>query len=302
MTGKIVLLLVCMLMQHLLVKAQDGQFIDREDSKIYYQTFGNGTPILIINGGPGMSSEGFIPLAKQLAKDHTAIIYDQRGTGKSTLASIDHTTVTLDLMIEDIEILRTHLGIEQWIVLGHSFGGMLAYYYASKHPERISAMIQSSSGGMDLALLSSLRIGDGLTSLQRDSLAFYSGKINRGDDSYQTRLKRGEFLAPAYLYNKKYVPVIAHRLTQGNSEINSLVWQNMQQIGFDTKNVLKKFDKPVLILQGAQDVLNPDIAQTSHRILTDSKLVIMDRCGHYGWLDRPDIYFREIEKFLINLP
>lgn len=302
MIKRISLLFGCMLMQPLLVSAQDGQFIDRKDSKIYYQTFGNGTPILIINGGPGMSSEGFIPLAKQLSKDHTAIIYDQRGTGKSTMGSIDYTTITLDQMIKDIEDLRTYLGIEQWIVLGHSFGGMLAYYYASKHPDRISAMIQSSSGGMDLALLSSLRITGGLTSLQRDSLAIYTEKINRGDDSYHTRLKRGEFLAPAYLYDQKYVPVIAHRLTQGNSEINSLVWHNMQQIRFDTKNTLKKFDKPVLILQGKQDVLGPDIAQTSHKLLPNSKLVILDRCGHYGWLDRPDIYFREIEAFLINLP
>ena len=49
---------------------------------IHFKTFGKGAPLLIINGGPGMSSEGFIPLAKKFGKTHQAIIYDQRGTGR----------------------------------------------------------------------------------------------------------------------------------------------------------------------------------------------------------------------------
>ncbi|MDZ7681598.1 MAG: alpha/beta fold hydrolase [Fodinibius sp.] len=78
----------------------------------------------------------------------------------------------MDLMIHDIEVLRTHLGIDQWNIMGHSFGGMMAYYYASKHPETIIGMIQSSSGAMDLRLLSTLDITESFTDMQRDSLAF----------------------------------------------------------------------------------------------------------------------------------
>lgn len=135
--------------------------------------------------------------------------------------------------------------------------------------------------------------------MERDSLAYYNAMINNGDDSYETRLKRGEFLAPAYLYNKDYVPVIAERLTQGNRRINSLVWQDLQRIRYDTKEVLKGFDKPVLILHGEQDVVGTGIAETAHEIFPDSKLVILERCKHYGWLDRPEKYFDEIENFLL---
>lgn len=275
--------------------------IELEESTIHYQIFGDGIPVLILNGGPGMSSEGFIPLAKKISKSYKTILYDQRGTGLSTLKQIDGSTITMDLMVKDIETLRNHLGIQKWIVMGHSFGGMLAYYYASKYPESVSGMIQSSSGGMDLALLDNLNITSGLTETERDSLAYYNAKINDGDDSYETLLKRGEFLAPAYLYNKDYVPVIAERLTQGNSRINSLVWQDLQRIEYDTKKVLKGFDKPVLILHGAQDVVGTGIAETAHQIFPDSRLVILERCKHYGWLDRPDKYFEEIENFLQQL-
>lgn len=281
--------------------AQSGNIIESEESKIHYQTFGSGNPILIINGGPGMSSEGFIPLAKRLAKNHRTIIYDQRGTGFSTIETVNITTITMDLMVEDVEALRKHLGYDEWIVMGHSFGGIMGYYYASKHPERVTAMIQSSSGGMDLALLNDLDITAGLTEMQADSLAYYSAKISEGDDSYETLLKRSQFLAPAYLYNQKHVPVVAERLTQGNSQVNGLVWQDLRRIKYDTKEVLRDFEKPVLILHGAQDVVGIGIAETADEILHDSKLVILDQCRHYGWLDRPEKYFGEIETFLINL-
>lgn len=281
--------------------AQIGDVLENEDSKIHYQTFGTGKPILIINGGPGMSSEGFIPLAKRLAKNYKTIIYDQRGTGLSTVETVGSTTITMDLMVDDIEALRKHLGYEEWIVMGHSFGGIMAYYYAAKHPGRVAAMIQSSSGGMDLALLSTLDITAGLTEMQADSLAFYSAIIRNGDDSYETLLKRGQFLAPAYLYNQKYVPVVAERLTQGNSQVNGLVWQDLRRINYDTKGALRDFAKPVLILHGAQDVVGTGIAETAHSVLPNSSLIILERCRHYGWLDRPEKYYGEIETFLFNL-
>lgn len=281
--------------------AQHGSFISGDHAKIHYQIFGAGMPILIINGGPGMSSEGFIPLAKRLAKNHRAIIYDQRGTGLSTVDNIGPATITMDLMVEDIETLRKHLGYDHWIVLGHSFGGMLAYFYASKYPGRVRAMIQSSSGGMDLTLLSELDIRTGLTQIQQDSLAYYTAKIRNGDNSRATRLKRGEFLAPAYLYNQKYVPIVAERLTQGDRLINSLVWQDLRRITYDTKAELADFAKPVLILQGAEDVVDIDIAKKAHRVLPESELVIMEHCRHYGWLDRPGAYFGAISTFLEKL-
>ena len=280
------------------VFAQKNENFNISGGTIHYQTFGKGSPILIINGGPGMSSQGFIPLAEELSKNHQTIIYDQRGTGTSSLNKIDSTTLTMDLMVQDIEQLRKHLGIQKWVVMGHSFGGRLAYYYATKHPENISAMIQSSSGGMDLQLLSSNGITARLTQTQRDSLAYYTQKINNGDTSHATLLKRGEFLAPAYLYNKKYVPIVAERLTQGNSRLNSLVWENLHLINYDTKQALKSFNKPVLILHGAEDVVNIEIAKTANKILPDSKLIILPKSSHYGWLDQKYMYFTAIENFL----
>ena len=278
--------------------AQTENFINNNGDVICFTTFGTGFPILIINGGPGMSSEGFMPLAKTLSENNKTIIYDQRGTGKSTLKAVNETTITLDLMVEDIEVLRTHLKIDSWIVLGHSFGGMLASYYTTKHSKNVKGLILSSSGGVDLSLLSRINITGQLTQKQQDSLSYWNQKIANGDTSHFARLQRGKYLASAYLYKKDFVDVVAERLTQGNSQINSLVWQNMHTIAFDCKKQLQQYTKPVLIIQGKQDIVNKDIAVKTHALFQDSKLVYIDECAHYGWLEQPEQYFKEINTFL----
>ncbi len=283
------------------ILSQENHILNTPGARLHYQTFGSGTPLLILNGGPGMSSEGFIPLAQELSKNNRTILYDQRGTGLSKLDKTDATTITMDLMVEDMETLRGHLEIEQWIVMGHSFGGILAYYYATKNPDRVMAMIQSSSGGMDLSLLTSLNITSGLSSMERDSLRFYNQKIYSGDTSYKTALKRGKFLAPAYLYNRENIAIIAERLTQGNSRINGLIWEDLRRINYDTKAMLQEFDKPVLILHGREDIVGLDIPREAHAILPNSKLVILEKTRHYGWLDNPEPYFGEINDFLEKL-
>src|SRR5436190_1951044 len=129
--------------------AQKEGFAESNGVRIYYRTFGTGTPVLIINGGPGLNSDGFVDLAKTLSAHNETIIYDQRGTGKSAMQKMEAATVTMQLMIDDMENLRKQLKIERWIILGHSFGGMLASYYATIDPDKIISMILSSSGGID---------------------------------------------------------------------------------------------------------------------------------------------------------
>lgn len=272
--------------------------IDTEGGVIHLESYGDGDPLLIINGGPGMSSEGFRTLASTLGKKQRAIIFDQRGTGQSDISSVSRSSITMDKMIEDIERIREYLNIEAWAVMGHSFGGMLASYYATKHPERISGLILSSSGGINMDLFNGLSLTSRLSQQNRDSLSYWTGKISRGDTSYHARLQRGKFLAPAYLYDQQYVPIIAERLTQGNVTINGLVFQDMRAMAFDCSSELKTFENPVLIIQGKQDIIPEKISVYAHNIFPNSTLNILDQCGHYGWLETPTEYFGAIESFL----
>ena len=108
---------------------------------IYFEQVGNpkGRPIVFLHGGPGGGIHAdyrrfFDP------KHYHIILFDQRGSGKSTPHAELQENTTWDL-VSDIEKIRTHLNIEQWLVFGGSWGSTLALSYAIRHPEKVLALI-----------------------------------------------------------------------------------------------------------------------------------------------------------------
>jgi proline iminopeptidase len=109
--------------------------------ELYYEQSGNpkGKPVVFLHGGPGGGTDPkmrcfFDP------KRYRIVLFDQRGSGKSrpSASLVDNTTWHL---VEDIETLRKHLGIERWQVFGGSWGSTLAIAYAQKHPERCTELV-----------------------------------------------------------------------------------------------------------------------------------------------------------------
>lgn len=293
----IFLSLICALVAY----GEESKYAISNNVKIHYQIIGEGDPILIINGGPGFSSDGFLPLAKSMADlGYQTIIYDQRGTGKSTLSVIDSSTITMDLMNADIEAIRKDLGFSQWVVFGHSFGGMMANYYATKYPEKIAAMILSSSGGIDLSLLETAQnnVFSKLSPSDIDSLNYWRAQMAEGTNFKMAQKQHANYLAKACVYNQKYAPIVSERLMQANMGLNSLVWRDLRRIDFDCKKELSYFDKPVLIIQGKDDIVSEALALKADSVFAHSTLVLMDSCRHYGWLDQPHTYFNHIADFL----
>lgn len=293
---RILLHIIILLAFSSILQAQSKGSIAYKDGVLSYTTYGKGDPVLIINGGPGIGSEGFGELAQILSENNRSILYDQRGTGASKVNS--DASMTIDLMVEDIEILREHLGYEKWFVLGHSFGGMLAYAYAAKYPQRICGMIQSHSGGMDLQLRNYPGLRDRLNRSQRDELNRLVQKINFGDTLRETRFQRANLMAIAYLHDTSRTSEVAERLMTVDRNINAQVWSDFNLINFDVSEEMKHFEKPVLILNGLDEIVHKNMAIHADSILPNSRLVLMENCGHYGWLERPEIYLKEVKEFL----
>jgi proline iminopeptidase len=108
---------------------------------LYFEECGNpkGKPILFLHGGPGSGIEEkhrqyFDP------KVYRIILFDQRGSGKSTPHAALEANTTWDL-VEDIEKLRDHLGITEWAVFGGSWGSTLSLVYAIMHPSKVRALV-----------------------------------------------------------------------------------------------------------------------------------------------------------------
>lgn len=301
---KILTLFLLCLTFPIIVICQENGLIEIENGVLHYKKYGKGEPLLIINGGPGLDCDGFIPLAELLSDKYMTIIFDQRGTGKSNLKHVDSITVTMEFMTKDIETIRNYLKIDKWIVLGHSFGGFMAEYYAIYYPESIKAMILSSTGGIDLSILDYFNdnIQIRLSQAERDSLKYWSNRLKQGDTTYNAKYNKGKYLASAYLYNKDYVSELAHRLAfEGNPQITSLVYKDLFKIKFDCKEALKYFTKPVLIIQGRQDIIGDGIAYETHLILKNSSIVFINKSGHYSWWEQSEQYKFEVEKFIASV-
>ena len=267
---------------------------------LHYRLFGttrpeDAAPLLVLNGGPGLSSEHFGDLAARLSRlagTRMTITFDQRGTGHSPLSRVDASTVNLAAMVEDIEALRIHLGIDEWIVFGHSWGGMYGMAYAVAHPERVRGLMLSASGGSDLEW----------TSHFQNNLRHRLGPERRAAyDRATTQRGRVEAMAAAYVFHPEHIPFVVEALTRpgaSNATVRSLVFQDLVRQEFDLRADLARFERPVLILHGRQDVLGTLVPYKTHQALPNSELVYLDACGHYLWLDQPDAYFEAISIFL----
>lgn len=109
--------------------------------ELYIEECGNpdGQPIVFLHGGPGA---GFSPFHRRLfdPAHYRIILFDQRGAGQSRPHADLRENTTWDL-VEDIEKLRKHLGIKQWLVFGGSWGSTLAIAYAETHPRSVSHLV-----------------------------------------------------------------------------------------------------------------------------------------------------------------
>jgi proline iminopeptidase len=286
------------------VSAQERGFAPSDGVDIHYTIIGEGKPLLLINGGPGYSSHHFEAIGKQISDStqRRIILFDQRGTGKSELETIDSTTVNMELMVKDIEVIRNHLGIDNWDVMGHSFGGILAMFYAAEYPTRISKLILSASGGIDASFVGYVtpNVRMRLSDHNREKLDHWSDPDNIADP-VEALNKRTEAFAEATVYDKSHVPDIVEALTVPGAyqnQINGLVWRDLLGKNYDLKPELQNFDKSTLIIQGRQDYVGDATAFRIHMTLPDSELFFINRSGHYMWLDRPEVYFNKLDTFL----
>jgi proline iminopeptidase len=109
--------------------------------RVYVEECGaaDGIPVVFLHGGPG---SGCKPYHRQFfdPQRYRVILLDQRGCGRSTPAGEVRDNDT-GRLLDDLEAIRTRLGIERWVVFGGSWGATLALLYAQRHPERVRALI-----------------------------------------------------------------------------------------------------------------------------------------------------------------
>lgn len=273
-------------------EAHEGRVL-RAGLEVHYRIYGAGAPLVILSGGPGFDCDYMQPVARELGKTYRAILVDLRGTGRSAPPVINHDTVNLKATLADLEAIREQIGARTWSVLGHSAGAVLALAYAANYPQSISSMLLVNSGPVRAesgrAEMDNLMLH--LTPQEREEMA------KSGAQDFGSLFK---YLAPGYFYDRSHVAELPPAFGPANfhAETANLLSADIFAGSGDLRPGLKDFSKPVLIIAGRQDPCDPAMQYEIHLALKNSTLRLLDRCGHFSWIEQPAEFYPAVREFL----
>lgn len=253
---------------------------------------GQGTPLLLINGGPGFDHT-FLHLSTvwdQLAEARPVIFFDQPGTGQSWPVGADD-TLTVAEVLESVEAIREAIGVRSLAVLGHSWGGYVALAYALRHPGRVERVLVIDSVAPRVSatellwdmLFPEFTAAEGELSADdpADVQAYIRGRLARSIHSPEIRDDvLGRLGAVAY-----------------NAAQETLLWEDAE--AHDLTDDLARVAVPVLVGTGRFDTnVGPRTAWRIHRAIPGSEFVVWERSGHYPMLEEPTEFLAVVARFL----
>jgi pimeloyl-ACP methyl ester carboxylesterase len=118
-----------------------GEYAEVNGVNMYYEKHGTGRPLILLHGGLA-SGEMFGPILPALAESHQVIVPDLQGHGRT--ADIDR-PIDHRLMADDIAALIDHLGLDKPDLIGYSLGGGVAFFVASKYPEKVGRLVMAAA-------------------------------------------------------------------------------------------------------------------------------------------------------------
>lgn len=270
---------------------------------VYYRTFGNGDPLLIIGGGPGDASDRYLSLCELLSSDIHCIMPDQRGTGKSVPAVIDSTTISVELTLADFEAVRKKLGFKKWNVLGFSYGGYLASLYAHYYPESVSSLVLLGSAGLNTNAFGHFRdnIFSRMQAVDKDKYNFWADSARFTQNPTHALAEIVRAMMPGYFYDRKKSLLVSEAITDTSFDIHGMgkwIWKDIGNKKLDLAKMEKKFSGPVLILHGRQDPLGEGVPLSLSEYYKNSELVFVEKAGHYSWIEQPEKIKESIKTFM----
>ena len=280
--------------------AQDGSFVSA-GVELHYRSAGSGTPAVILSGGPGFTVDYVVPVGDFFPTGYRRIYLEQRGTGKSRPATLDPKSLTLQTVVEDLEALRLQLKQDRLLLVGHSWGGMLAMAYAVAHPDRVDRLILIGSGGPTLEFTQ--WFGDNIDARLRpediEARTYWQAAAKNGTAPDKVALENVRAIVPGYFFDRKKGLAFATELKDGVlfQDVNQLLFTDLGK-HYDLRAGLRKLNRPVLILQGHQDPIGDKTAEDIHGLIAGSALSYINKSGHFPWIEQPDDFRRAIAEFL----
>lgn len=256
---------------------------------LFVVELGDGPPVVVLHGGPGAHHDYLLPAFSRLADEYRLCFYDQRGGGRSRVPRPYE--ITWRDHVADLELLRETWGLDHLVLIGYSWGGLLALLYAAEHPERAQALVllAPAAGWGDYPR----RFKEELQRRWRAELEA-SGLRDRGADAYRRR--RFDLSVAGYYRDPRDALDSAPFAVQMQAQ--QATWASLRGHGSELQRRLRTLTVPTLILHGRYDPIPLEWAEELAKIVTTARLEVLENSGHVPYVEEADRTFAQIRRFL----
>jgi proline iminopeptidase len=242
-----------------------------------------------------MDHSMFRPYLDPLGDDFRIVYVDERGQGRSD--RVDPQTLTLEVFARDVDLIAEALGLEQFALLGHSFGAIIATYHATEIGTA-AAYVVSGGGDTSEALMADVeRSFDAMGDLREAIAASWEAEKTVETEEQFRELWRTQM--PFHFHGEP--PAGYGDDTLGTPD----VLRHFANVGygdFDYRPKLADVHKPTLLIVGEHDrTTTPRAARVLHEGIGNSELVVVPDAGHMSFVEQPGAYLEAVRRFLLGV-
>ncbi len=264
--------------------------------ELYSELVGDGPPLVLLHGGPGLSLETFKPTLERAGEFASVIFYDQRGCGRSAPLAAG-TSCTVENMVADLEGLRAALGLERMALLGHSWGAYLALCYAVAHEQRLDKLIlvcplfphpepEAQIHGWWEQLAPAMR-----SEIQRITMS--------GLPPDEKATRRMEAMLPLYFHNLVAMEEFHRRGFRVAGKVSEMLAADIARR--DLRAELARLRLPATIIAGRHDRRIPlHYVEENAAALYDARLAVLDASGHFPFLEQPEKFLEILRTEMVE--
>jgi len=262
---------------------------------LFVHEVGEGFPVLVLHGGPGLDHTHMSPWLDSLGDEFRLLYVDERGQGRSD--RVDPATLSLDAFANDVDLLAAALGLEAFALLGHSFGAIVATRHAIERGTAAGYVI-SGGGDSSEAMLADVEAsleamgeaGEGIAdSWQQEKTVETEEELKQLLDAQMPFHFHGDVPTGFSTEMVGSPEVLRHFANQGYGD-------------FDYVPELGRISKPTLVIVGEHDrTTTPRAARVLHEGIAGSKLAVVPEAGHMSFVEQPEAYIGPVRQFLRRL-
>jgi proline iminopeptidase len=266
-------------------------FTSPDGTQLAYHVRGEGPPLICLPGGP-MQASAYLGDLGGLSAHRRLVLLDFRGTGESAVPE-DPATYRCDRLVDDVEALREHLGLDTVDLLGHSAGTNPALPYATRHPDRVARLVLVTPSMSAVGITVPPEIRRRTAQLRQDEPWFpVAFAALRDITSGRASADSWDAIAP-FLYGRWDETARAHHAAgaaQKNQQAASV---------FAADGAFAGCTAPTLVLAGQVDLNSPSPAVSELAgLFPRAEFVEVSGAGHFPWLDDPQAFTAATAGFL----